>query len=137
MEHYRSAETFADNSIRTIRESRDGAVWIGTISGLRRLDGGVRGNPFAAPRIVDGTNISALYESPSGQMWIATYGRGLMRVDASGLATLSAPASLPHDNVLAVFEDGEGNVWVGTHGGLLRLRPERGQHDHRRPTARR
>ena len=122
VEHYRSAETFADNSIRTIRESRDGAVWIGTISGLRRLDGGVRGNPFAAPRIVDGTNISALYESPSGQMWIATYGRGLMRVDASGLATLRAPASLPHDNVLAVFEDGEENVWVGTHGGLLRLR---------------
>ena len=74
------------------------------------------------PRIVDGTNISVLYESPSGQMWIATYGRGLMRVDPSGLATLTAPAVLPHDNVLAVFEDGEENVWVGTHGGLLRLR---------------
>jgi ligand-binding sensor domain-containing protein/signal transduction histidine kinase len=122
VEHYRSSETFADNNIRTIRERRDGSVWIGTISGLRRLDGGVRGNPFAAPRIIDGTNISALYESPSGQMWIATYGRGLMRVDASGVATLRAPALLPHDNVLAVFEDGEENVWVGTHGGLLRLR---------------
>ena len=121
-EHHRSAETFADNNIRTIRESRDGAVWIGTISGLRRLEGGVGANPFAAPRIVDGANISALYESPSGQMWIATYGRGLMRVDSSGVATLRAPAVLPHDNVLAVFEDGEENVWVGTHGGLLRLR---------------
>ena len=65
-------------------------------------------------------------------MWIATYGRGLMRVDASGVVTLTAPASLPHDNVLAVFEDAEENVWVGTHGGLLRLRRERGQHDHRR-----
>jgi ligand-binding sensor domain-containing protein/signal transduction histidine kinase len=122
VEHHRSAESFADNNIRTLRESRDGSLWIGTISGLRRLDVGVRGNPFLAPRIVDGTNISALYESPTGQMWIATYGRGLMRVDASGVATLRAPASLPHDNVLAVFEDREENVWVGTHGGLLRLR---------------
>ncbi len=121
--YYRSDGTLADNSIRTIRESRDGAVWIGTVSGLRRIDGGVRGNPFLAPRIIDGTNISMLYESTSGQMWIATYGRGLMRFDKSGLVTLTSPASLPHDNVLAVFEDAEGNVWVGTQGGLLRLRP--------------
>lgn len=121
-EHYRSGETLADNSIRTIRESRDGALWIGTVSGLRRLDGGLQGNPFLVPRIIDGTNISMLYESPSGQMWIATYGRGLMRKDKSGTLTLTAPSSLPHDNVLAVFEDAEENVWVGTHGGLLRLR---------------
>ena len=64
--------------------SRDRAtarVWIGTISGLRRLEGGVRGNPFALPRIVDGTNISVLHESRSGELWIGTYGRGLMRLD--------------------------------------------------------
>jgi ligand-binding sensor domain-containing protein/signal transduction histidine kinase len=122
VEYYRSSETFADNAIRTIRESRDGSVWIGTVSGLRRLDQGVRGDPFLTPRLLDGINISVLYESPSGQMWIATYGRGLMRFDKSGLATLTAPSSLPHDNVLAVFEDAEENVWVGTHGGLVRLR---------------
>ena len=121
-EYYRSDETLADNSIRTIRESRDGALWIGTVTGLRRLAGGVRGNPFPSRRIIDGTNISMLYESPSGQMWVATYGRGLMRFDTSGVVTLTAPSFLPHDNVLAVFEDAEANVWVGTHGGLLRLR---------------
>ena len=131
VEHHRSAESFADNSIRTLRESRDGSLWIGTISGLRRLDGGVRGNPFLAPRIVDGTNISALYESPSGQMWIATYGRGLMRVDASGVATLRAPASLPHDNVLAVFEDAR-RERLGRHARRpASAAPERGRHDHR------
>ena len=40
--HYSSTESRADNSIRTIRETRDGAVWIGTIAGLRRIDGGIR-----------------------------------------------------------------------------------------------
>jgi hypothetical protein len=53
------------------------------------------GQPVRRARIVDGTNISALYESPSGQMWIATYGRGLLRVDPSGLATLRAPLTPP------------------------------------------
>ena len=121
--HYSSTESRADNSIRTIRETRDGAVWIGTIAGLRRLDRGVRGNPFAAPRLVDSTNISVLCESRSGDLWIGTYGRGLMRFENGRLVTLSAPVSLPHNNVLAVFEDAEENVWVGTQGGMLRLQP--------------
>ena len=32
--------------------------------GLRRIEGGVQGNPFLTPQIIDGTNISMLYESP-------------------------------------------------------------------------
>jgi signal transduction histidine kinase/ligand-binding sensor domain-containing protein len=127
--YYRSSGDFADNSIRTIRETHDGSIWIGTISGLRRLAGGLADNPglsdnpFAAPRLIDGTNIAVLRESRNGQVWIGTYGRGLMRFDGVHMLTLSAPGSLPHDNVLAVFEDAEDNIWVGTQGGLLRLRP--------------
>lgn len=121
--HYTSTESRADNSIRTIRETRDGAVWIGTIAGLRRLERGVRDNPFAARRLVDSTNISVLCENRSGQLWIGTYGRGLMRFDHGRLVTLTAPSSLPHNNLLAVFEDAEENVWVGTQGGMLRLQP--------------
>lgn len=121
--HYSSAESRADNSIRTIRETRDGTVWIGTIAGLRRLDGGIHGNPFAVPKLVGDTNISVLWESHSGDVWIGTYGRGLMRSGNGRLVTMSAPVSIPHNNVLAVFEDAERNVWVGTQGGMLRLQP--------------
>jgi ligand-binding sensor domain-containing protein/signal transduction histidine kinase len=123
VEHYRSTESRADNAIRTIQETRDGAVWIGTIAGLRRLDRGVRGNPFATPKVIDDANIGVLWESRSGHMWIGTYGRGLMRVENGRLVAMSAPASIPHNNVLAVFEDAEQNVWVGTQGGMLRLQP--------------
>jgi ligand-binding sensor domain-containing protein/signal transduction histidine kinase len=121
--YYSSSANLADNAIRTIRETSDGAVWIGTISGLRRLARGVRGNPFAAPRLVDGVNVCFLRESRRGQLWIGTYGQGLMRLQDGKTLTLRAPASLPHDNVLTIFEDAEDNVWVGTQGGLLRLSP--------------
>jgi ligand-binding sensor domain-containing protein len=121
--HYSSGESLADNSIRTLRETRDGAVWIGSISGLRRLDGGVRGNPFTTPRLIDSTNISVLCDTRGGDLWIGTYGQGLMRFDNGRLVTLSAPSALPHNNVLALFEDAEENVWVGTQGGMLRLQP--------------
>jgi ligand-binding sensor domain-containing protein/two-component sensor histidine kinase len=122
-EYYSSGETLADNSIRTIRETADGTVWIGTISGLRRLAGGVRGNPFTVRRMIDGMNVCVLHETRRGQLWIGTYGRGAMQVDADRKTALAARPALPHDNVLAVFEDREENVWIGTQGGLLRLSP--------------
>jgi ligand-binding sensor domain-containing protein/signal transduction histidine kinase len=119
--YYTSNESLADNSIRTIRQTADGALWIGTISGLRRLDQGVNGDPFMTPKILNGANISVLLESRSGELWIGAYGQGLMRFQSGRIIRFSAPSSLPHNNVLALFEDNEDNVWVGAQGGLLRL----------------
>jgi ligand-binding sensor domain-containing protein/signal transduction histidine kinase len=121
--YYRSAEDLADNSIRTIRQMRDGVVWMGTISGLRKLENGVQGNPFLVRRTISATNISALAETRDGALWIGTYGHGLMRLTGAGVVRMAAPSALPHNNVLALFEDSEDDVWVGTHGGLLRLSP--------------
>jgi signal transduction histidine kinase/ligand-binding sensor domain-containing protein len=121
--YYTSNESLADNSIRTIRQTMDGALWIGAISGLRKLDQGVKGDPFTIPKILSGINISSLFESRRGELWIGAYGQGLMRFQSGRIVSFSAPASLPHNNVLALFEDSEDDLWVGTQGGLLRLSP--------------
>jgi ligand-binding sensor domain-containing protein/two-component sensor histidine kinase len=121
--YYSSNESLADKSIRTMRQTADGAIWIGTISGLRRLDHGLDDNPFKAPKILSGVNISVLLESRSGELWVGAYGQGLMRYRGGRIARFSAPSSLPHNNVLALFQDSEDNVWVGGQGGLLRLSP--------------
>jgi ligand-binding sensor domain-containing protein/signal transduction histidine kinase len=121
--YYSSSENLADNSIRTIRQTADGAVWIGTISGLRRLEHGVRGNPFATPKMIRDTNVDFLAEGQAGQLWIGTYGQGLIRYEGGRQVRFTAPATLPHNNVLSIFEDAEDDVWVGTQGGLLRLSP--------------
>jgi ligand-binding sensor domain-containing protein/two-component sensor histidine kinase len=121
--YFTSNESQADNSVRTIRQTADGAIWIGSISGLRRLDRGLNGDPFKAGKVLSGVNVSALLESRGGAVWIGAYGQGLMRYRAGRIVSFSAPSSLPHNNVLALFEDGEDNVWVGAQGGLLRLSP--------------
>jgi hypothetical protein len=64
--YYRSTQSQADNGIRTIRETSDGTLWIGTISGLRRLPGGLAGDPFPTPRMIDG-NIGVLLPGRQGQ----------------------------------------------------------------------
>jgi signal transduction histidine kinase/streptogramin lyase len=121
--YYTSNESLADNSIRTIHQTADGAIWIGAISGLRKLDRGLNGDPFKAGKILNGVNISSLLESRGGEVWIGAYGQGLMRYRAGRIDRFSAPSSLPHNNVLTLFEDSEDNVWVGAQGGLLRLSP--------------
>ncbi|HKX29895.1 MAG TPA: two-component regulator propeller domain-containing protein [Blastocatellia bacterium] len=121
--YYNSTESQADNSIRTICQTADGVVWLGTISGLRRIDQWLHGNPFEAPRLLSNINISVLRESRRGQLWIGAYGQGLMRYQAGRIVRFSTPDSLPHNNVLSLFEDGEGDIWVGTQGGLLRMSP--------------
>jgi ligand-binding sensor domain-containing protein/signal transduction histidine kinase len=121
--YYRSAKNLADNSIRAIRQTRDGAVWIGTISGLRKLERGLQSDPFLTPQTISDRNISYLLEGRDGQLWIGTYGQGLMRYAEGRKVALSAPSTLPHNNVLAIFEDSEDDIWVGTQGGLLRLSP--------------
>jgi len=121
--YYTSNESLADNSIRTIHQTADGALWIGTISGLRKLDQGINGDPFMTPKILSGANISVLLESRRGELWIGAYGQGLMRFQSGRIIRFSAPSSLPHNNVLALFEDGEDDLWVGTQGGMLRLSP--------------
>jgi ligand-binding sensor domain-containing protein/signal transduction histidine kinase len=121
--YYTSSESLADNSIRAIRQTRGGAVWIGTIAGLRRLQHGIAGNPFETPKLIRDTNVDFLAESRSGTLWIGTYGRGLIRYEDGRFARFTAPFELPHDNVLSIFEDSEGDFWVGTQGGLQRLSP--------------
>jgi len=122
-QYYNSSESQADNSIRTLCQTRSGDLWIGTIAGLRRLPSGETGNPFLHPKIFSQINISVLRESKKGQLWIGSYGQGLLRFENGRTTTFTAPNLLPHNNVLALFEDAEENVWVGTHGGLLRLSP--------------
>ena len=121
--YYRSRGPNADNSVRAILQSVDGSVWIGTISGLRKVPGTLADDPFTQPRLVDGVNISILRETNDGSLWIGTYGHGLLRQHGGRTVRFSASTGLPHNNVLAVFRDRENDLWVGTQGGLLRLSP--------------
>jgi diguanylate cyclase (GGDEF)-like protein len=122
--------SLSDDSVFRVAEGPDGAIWIGTLSGLDRLDpqSGHIERLGARLRTLIGQSqpspINALHVDQRGLLWVGT-NFGLVRLDTAthemsrfvhGSAT--GGSSLPDDRVLAILEDDERRLWVGTGGGL-------------------
>jgi len=115
---YRLEGGGSQNRVKSILETQDGSVWVGTVSGVFRLSpGSLR---FArVPGITQ--TVRVLRQLSDGSLWIGTIGEGLRRIVAEASTAITAPDSLPSNTVLNLFEDDEKNLWIGTQDGMLRL----------------
>ncbi|MBL8111336.1 MAG: hypothetical protein JNK60_00505, partial [Acidobacteria bacterium] len=112
--------------LRTIYQSFDGYLWIGSYDGLVRFDG-TRFVSFGKHELpsLRSNVVNVILEDRQGVLWIGTQA-GLTRLFRDGTAaTLGTEDGLPHPRVNALVEDPEGGLWVGTEGGLLKLRAGR------------
>ena len=66
---------------------------------------------------------SGIHEDADGNLWLATYGSGLVKIDPSRRSAVRYrnspldPDSINNDMLSSVFEDREGNIWVGSGTG--------------------
>lgn len=111
--------------ISRIAASPRGGLWICGDGRIRRLEsGGWSTNSPTYPWPTENT-VMELMEDSAGQLWVGSWGKGLMLGHPDGstewfTTALGFPSNIPN----CVFEDRERNLWVGTTGGgLLRLRP--------------
>lgn len=108
----------SQNRVKSILETPDGTVWVGTVSGLHRLLPG----SGRFERVTDTRNtVRVLRRTSDGSLWVGTIGDGILRLSDGRFTAVRAPDSLPSNTVLNVFEDDEKNIWVGTQAGMLRL----------------
>jgi ligand-binding sensor domain-containing protein/signal transduction histidine kinase len=108
----------SQNRVKSILETYDGTIWVGTVSGLKRMPPG--GSSFTSVRKIAGT-IRFLRETSDGTLWIGTIGRGLDVYQNGRVLRITAPDALPSNTLLNLYEDQERNIWIGTQGGMLRL----------------
>lgn len=106
------------NRVKSILQTRDGTLWVGTVSGLNRLRPGAQG--FEQVPGINQT-VRVLRQTPDGSLWVGTIGQGLFLLAKDRFTSITAPDSLPSNTVLNVFEDDEKNIWIGTQAGMLRL----------------
>ena len=105
------------NTVNTIKQTRDGYLWLGTQEGLARFDG-VRFKVFGLQDGLPSVEVRAMWEDPDGTLWIGTSG-GLSRmVDGIIQMVPLAQRRASEAGVTALTEDREGCLWVGTRNGV-------------------
>jgi signal transduction histidine kinase/ligand-binding sensor domain-containing protein len=100
---------------RSIAQTVDGYLWLGTDFGLVRFDG-VQFVPWQPPAgsKLPSDSILRLLATRDGGLWIGT-AHGLARWRRG---TLTVIDDLSRDHIGALYEDRAGTVWVGTSVGL-------------------
>lgn len=102
----------APGDIRSMAQTKDGWLWLGTSSGLFRFDGtafalqDLATENFAGARLV-----SDMAAAPDGSLWVV-YGRAsAVQLGADGV-TVRHPPGLPGDNINGIFLDGRGRAFA-------------------------
>ncbi len=125
----------SDHVVSALFRDSQGNLWAGGGGGVYQLpmDGGLikYGKDHPLGEIASNAAIWTIDEGVDGHLWIATYGRGLLRFNRERdivrrfSADPAMPRSLAEDNLMALLVDSSGLVWVGTESsGLQRLNPQ-------------
>ncbi len=119
-ESWKMGQGLPGDMIWNIRRDRRGALWVGTSSGLARIDGSGRTRTWTKKDGLGSDNVRWLAETSDGSMWAAMKPGGLARIDpASGKVRLVGPKDgLPCDPE-DVFVDRHDRLWLPTLCGLF------------------
>ena len=102
--------------MKSILQTSDGTIWVGTVGGLQRLS---HDRFIAVPDIA--ATVRTLRQTTDGTLWIGTIGHGLYTYANNELRRVGSNGLLPSNTVLNIYEDDTHQIWLGTQDGLVRL----------------
>lgn len=115
-----TADGLTHNSITSLLVGQNGALWVGTASGLNVVvDGHVR--PFEGQEHFGGLNVRSMYEDADGTLWVGTYGRGLLRLRDGRVAVYTTREGLHDDGIWSILTDDQGWLWMSGDRGVFRV----------------
>ncbi len=109
------------NSFITFLKTTDGTIYAGSVTGMYRFDKRTSSFRFLDD-VAGGSFIHALFEDNKGNIWIGTYGRGILKYDRSSgvceqiLSGGGDYEDLKYEHVTSICEDNSNKVWFTTEG---------------------
>lgn len=107
-------------AVLTMIQTRDGYLWLGTLSGLVRFDGS-RFEVFDqsnTPGLQSGW-VVCLFEDAEGRLWLGTETAGVAVLDDGQVQTLPVPLPGADRRLASICQDTSGTVWLYTVNGEL------------------
>ncbi len=111
-----------DATINSLVQTPDGYLWLGMQRGVARFDG-VR---FTSIDHIGSTSLADVFVSdmavgPTGRIWLATNGSGLVRIENGSARRFSTRDGLPSDTIDRVVACPDDTLWLCTPAGLSRF----------------
>lgn len=110
--------------INTLLRDHAGDLWIGTRSGLDRMDANTQRLSHYYydadnPDSLINNNITALHEDTEHRLWIGTRGGGVSILDKTRthFQSITTAEGLTSNNVASITQDKTGNLWITTDKG--------------------
>ncbi len=120
--HYGKTNGLAGDSLRVIYESRDGSIWIGTLTGMSQFKDGKFENYntryySTRKQSLLSSIINSIFEDKDGNLWVATSG-GVNRLKGETIDAFTTTNGLPSNSLHIVCQDKEGRLWLGSNYGM-------------------
>ncbi|MCE3279835.1 MAG: serine/threonine protein kinase [Bacteroidetes bacterium] len=124
-----------ETRIRTIvKKNNSNSLWIGTEDAGLFLLTPITNNKFKVVPVGDDLDIKmpdiqAVYEDNQSNLWVATFGNGLVKLIRSAYKAryseylhLTEENGLGNNYIKSIYSDHEGNMWIGTYGtGIVHI----------------
>jgi ligand-binding sensor domain-containing protein len=102
---------------RTIKQDRNGNIWIASWQGVFRYDGKSFTNITSK---VSSARFFSVLEDRKGNFWFSSVGSGVYYYDGKSFRNFTTKEGLANNRVIDIYEDKTGNIWFGTEGGASR-----------------
>lgn len=124
---YNQANSNINNYISSIKEAKNGDLWIITSDDLLRFDLTKKKFVHFVHHVNDSTSISskqlyAVFEDSKGNIWVgADEGLNVLQKSSNRFKCYRVENGLPDNGIRSILGDDHGNLWLGTYKGLSKF----------------
>ena len=110
-------------SRKSILVDKSGTIWVGTHGGVYQYDASKDskgGLCFSLFTLIPPINVSGIMEDKSGNIWFASYDKGVFRYGGKAISNIAEKPGLGENYAGGIAEDKAGNMWFIMRNGICK-----------------
>lgn len=121
--YWTTKQGLAGDRVRVAVEDKDKNLWIGTTTGLTKIDAiTAELTSYSKNDGLENEYVMCLYEDNAGFLWIGTDGGGIcIMKDGKIVSNLTTKDGLAGNVIFKIMQDKNGVYWISTGTGLTRI----------------